>query len=110
MNFFMNEKIIERNGNLESNIGIHDLFPCKGFDSWIALVIESNEDWNKFCSLSELPNITEFNTNKLRIANRAKLTKEISQWTKKFDKFNLPSKDNHAFLKSYFLSKFLLSG
>ena len=92
MNFFMNGKIIERNGNIESNIGIHDLFPCKGFDSWIALVIESNEDWNKFCSLSELPNITEFNTNKLRIANRAKLTKEISQWTKKFDKFNLMKK------------------
>ena len=25
MNFFMNKKIIERNGNYETNIGIHDL-------------------------------------------------------------------------------------
>lgn len=92
MNFFMNKKIIERNGNYETNIGIHDLFPCKGFDSWIALVIENDEDWNTFCELSQIPELNKYNSNEKRLENRGQLTHDISVWTKQYNKFDLMEK------------------
>ncbi|HIA75928.1 MAG TPA: CoA transferase [Dehalococcoidia bacterium] len=63
----------------------HGIFQCKGDDSWIAISVESNQEWQTLCEVIESTelkndnNLTEVSSRRL---NREKIELEITDWTK----------------------------
>jgi len=63
----------------------HGIFRCKGDDSWIAISVESNQEWQTLCEVIESTelkndnNLTEVSSRRL---NREKIELEITDWTK----------------------------
>jgi benzylsuccinate CoA-transferase BbsF subunit len=50
--------IPERVGNLDETYAPHGVFPCKGIEQWIAIVIRDSEEWQRLCN--QVPDLREF--------------------------------------------------
>tara|TARA_Y100000780_G_scaffold232554_1_gene266055 strand:- start:11324 stop:12571 length:1248 start_codon:yes stop_codon:yes gene_type:complete len=63
----------------------HGIFQCKGDDSWIAISVESNQEWQALCEVigsTELKNDNDLTEVSSRRLNREKIELEITDWTK----------------------------
>ena len=63
----------------------HGIFRCKGDDSWIAISIESDHEWQTLCEViesAELKNDKNLIEVSSRRLNREKIELEITGWTK----------------------------
>ena len=63
----------------------HGIFRCKGDDSWIAISIESDHEWQTLCEViesAELKNDKNLFEVSSRRLNREKIELEITGWTK----------------------------
>jgi len=47
---FVNGHISTRDGNRDDRFAPHGCYPCQGDDRWIALVVEDDEGWRRFCT------------------------------------------------------------
>ena len=49
IDFAMNGRERRRTGNAHPQMEPHDVFPCAGSDAWVAIAIETDEQWQALC-------------------------------------------------------------
>lgn len=86
LDYFINNREMQRNGNRDPNMCPHGIFPCQGEDNWVAIAISTQEEWQSFCTAIEKPEWLEdarFSQFEARKQNEEELERLISQWTSK---------------------------
>jgi benzylsuccinate CoA-transferase BbsF subunit len=84
MDYAVNGRIAERNGNRDPDAAPHGVFPCTGDDEWVAITVFNDHEWQAFCQASghaEWITDPRFATFLARKDNEDELEKLIAQWT-----------------------------
>lgn len=79
----------QQDGNHVSTAAPHDAFPCAGEESWVAIAITSEEEWQALCAVMVKPELTgdaRFVGLENRKANEDALSAIIAEWTTTRDK------------------------
>ena len=84
LDFFVNKRIQERNGN-RSNANVpHGAYRCSGEDQWCVIAVSNDREWKSFCSAIGNPAWTKdakFSTAIGRKQNEDELERLIEEWT-----------------------------
>ncbi len=99
MDYNMNRKIAAPQGDKHSYIAPYGVYRCRDEDSWIALSIDSEDNWEKFCRLvghDEWLADERFANMALRKQNEGELDRLIAGFTAKHDSHELM----HSFQKA----------
>lgn len=94
MDYQMNRRQVRPTGNRHPGMSPHGCYPARGDDKWIAIAIESDEEWRALCKAmgtSQWSRDSKFDTNDGRLAHRAELDELIGQWTCGYDNIELAS-------------------
>lgn len=86
MDFAMNGRERQRAGNDHPWMAPHDTYPCRGEDAWIAIAVETDEQFRALARVigkEELAAEPRFATSAARHANRRLLDGPISEWTRR---------------------------
>ena len=88
-NYVVNGEKLSRHGSRSSRGAVpHGVFPCRGDDRWIALVVWSEEDWISLCDLVPGPLEREWDADER--ADRIDLIEKlVSRWTRGQDAHKL---------------------
>jgi benzylsuccinate CoA-transferase BbsF subunit len=84
MDYQVNGRVMQRQGNRLPNAAPHGVFPCQGTDNWIAISVLNEEQWKKFCRAIRNPELSgqpEFATLAARKRNEDNLDKLVMGWT-----------------------------
>lgn len=84
MDYLVNKRTTERQGNRLTHASPHGVFPCKGDDRWVAVAVFTDEEWQAFCRAIGKPEWgkkAKFATLSKRKENEDELEKLISEWT-----------------------------
>lgn len=84
MEYMVNGRIANRQGNRLPHAAPHGVFPCQGDDRWVAIAVYTDEEWVAFCHAIGNPEWTrraEFATLENRKENEDALESLIGQWT-----------------------------
>lgn len=84
MDFMVNGRIFERNGNRLPHAAPHGVYPCTGEDRWVAVAVFNDDDWKFFCNAIGNPGWCEsqkFSTFSNRKKNEDELDRLIAQWS-----------------------------
>ncbi len=87
LDFIVNGRVAEREGNRCSYAAPHGAYPCKGEDKWCVIAVFTDEEWERFCQvIGNLPwtKDTRFNTLLNRKRNEEELDRLVAEWTKNF--------------------------
>jgi len=82
MEFTMNERIPQRQGNKDDVMAPHGCYQCQGEDKWIA--IGSDSEWKNLCRVMGRPELItdeRFEDGFCRLQNQDELDQIISLWT-----------------------------
>lgn len=80
----VNGRMWSRNGSRTLHHAIHEFFPCKGNDDWIAISIRDEAEWQAFCKATgdaEWTRRPEFATEASRLQRQDELERLVGQWT-----------------------------
>ncbi len=55
MDYTMNGRVRERMGNRHPSAAPHGCYRCRGEDSWVAIAVESDDVWQRFCRVVGRP-------------------------------------------------------
>lgn len=89
---FADPDLAEKPGNAHCSMAPHGVFPCKGNENWLALCVETDQQWRSFCQAvgrSEWVEDARFATSRDRLHRTSDLEAEISRLTMDRDKFDL---------------------
>jgi crotonobetainyl-CoA:carnitine CoA-transferase CaiB-like acyl-CoA transferase len=92
MDYSMNRRIPQPGGNSHPFYAPHGCYPCKGEDSWIALVVRDDDEWQRLCevlSMSGLVSDPRFNSVLNRWRNRREIDPEIASRTIAYERIEL---------------------
>lgn len=84
LDYLVNGRLTERQGNRDPYMAPHGIFPCSGEDRWVAIAVSNEEEWEKFCRLLNKETWLgdeRFNTLAARKNNEHELERLISEWT-----------------------------
>jgi crotonobetainyl-CoA:carnitine CoA-transferase CaiB-like acyl-CoA transferase len=84
LEYLVNGREPEPQGNFSSFAAPHGAYRCKGDDRWCALSIETQEEWSRFCDIAghkEWASDPRFADLASRVANRGALDALIESWT-----------------------------
>ena len=84
MEYTMNGRVPQAQGNKDEVMVPHGTYRCKGEDSWVAIAVDSEEEWQNFCRILGRPQLAEgvrFGDRFSRWQNQDELDKIISEWT-----------------------------
>jgi benzylsuccinate CoA-transferase BbsF subunit len=84
MDYQINGRILNRNGNRLDNAAPHGVYQCQGDDRWIAIAILTEEEWQAFKQAMNNPDWAEherFSTLSLRKQNEDDIDRLITGWT-----------------------------
>jgi benzylsuccinate CoA-transferase BbsF subunit len=85
LDFMVNGRVAERRGNRSPQAVPHGVFPCLGIERWIAISVETNDEWSAFCNVLGNPEWTrheKFKNIENRRKNEEELNESIGEWTK----------------------------
>lgn len=85
IDYALNGRERYRSGNDHPWMAPHDVFPCQGEDAWIAIAVESDEQWRALCRTidrADLAHDQRFAEGAARHAHRAELEPVVSAWTR----------------------------
>ncbi len=85
LDFTVNGRVAERQGNGSPYAVPHGVFPCLGADRWIAISVETDEEWEAFCNVLGNPEWIrhdQFQNITSRKKNEEELNQRIGEWTK----------------------------
>ena len=92
LEYYVNKRDTKRMGNADFYCCPHGVYPCLGEENWIAIAVENESEWEKFCKALGSPawcRDSKFATFISRKANEDELNSRIEEWTKQFDAFFL---------------------
>jgi benzylsuccinate CoA-transferase BbsF subunit len=83
MDYLVNGRIQNRSGNSSPYAAPHSVYPCKGDDSWCAIAVMNDAQWDAFCKVinQEWTGGTRFTSLLARKQNEIELDTLISEWT-----------------------------
>ena len=84
LDYTMNGRVAERIGNRDPNMAPHNVYGCAGEDQWVAIAVQSDEDWGRLCRImrrGELASGARFSDVKARKRNEDELDSIVSEWT-----------------------------
>ena len=84
LDFFVNKRIQERNGNRSNAKAPHGAYRCSGEDQWCVIAVSNDREWKSFCSAIGNPAWTKdakFSTAIGRKQNEDELERLIEEWT-----------------------------
>ncbi|MFC2033671.1 CaiB/BaiF CoA transferase family protein [Chloroflexota bacterium] len=88
MEFTMNKMEPVPKGNRDEVMSPHGVYRCRGEDNWIAIAIDSDAAWQKFCHAIDKPALARderFNDGYRRWKNQDELDSIISEWASEQD-------------------------
>ncbi|WAC08371.1 MAG: CoA transferase [Thermodesulfobacteriota bacterium] len=86
MDYTLNGRVKERNGNKDASMAPHGCYKCKGVDEWVNIAIQNEDEWNRFCEIMGNPSWTKkFSTVEERLKNQDELDRLIDEWTSQYD-------------------------
>src|SRR5262249_47743011 len=48
LDYFVNQRVLSREGNRHPSAAPHGVFPCRGVERWVALSVHDDEEWRRF--------------------------------------------------------------
>jgi benzylsuccinate CoA-transferase BbsF subunit len=87
LDYSVNQRVACRTGNQCSYAAPHGAYPCRGQDSWCAIAVFNDNEWQSLCRVMGNPDWTKdprFSTLLGRKENEAELNNLIGEWTKNF--------------------------
>jgi benzylsuccinate CoA-transferase BbsF subunit len=84
LDYKVNSRIAGRNANRDPYAAPHGAYPCKGDDSWCALSVHSESEWQALCCVMGSPGWAtdeKFSSHEARKANEDELDRRIGEWT-----------------------------
>lgn len=88
----VNGRIMGRMGNKSPYAAPHDNYPCKEDDTWCAIAVETEEQWEALKRKMGNPSWAEdpkFSTLMGRKAHEEELDAHLREWTRQFDAYHL---------------------
>jgi benzylsuccinate CoA-transferase BbsF subunit len=85
MDYIMNNRDVERQGNHDPIMAPHNVYRCKGDDTWVVIAVETEEEWQSLCRATEHPEwITDerFKNRQNRKAHEQQLDTLLTGWTR----------------------------
>ena len=92
LDFAMNDRIPIRKGNRDDLRAPHGIYPCAGEDNWVAIAVETQEQWLALIQVMGNPEwcvSPDFGTPAARITHRQRLDELMSAWTRGIDKYEV---------------------
>ena len=92
MTYTMSGQAPQRRGNRSDRMAPHNNYRCKGDDSWVAIAIRSEDEWERFCSTMgrpELASDSRFADLSARLENADELDSIVTQWTHDKDAYDI---------------------
>jgi len=84
MDYTVNKRIMERNGNHYPHAVPHNAYPCREFGRWCAIAVFTDDEWDRFCKVIGAPQWTKdtrFATFQGRKENEEELDRLVGEWT-----------------------------
>jgi len=91
LDYTVNARVKEREGNRCSYAAPHDAYRCQGEDRWCAIAVFNEDEWEACCRVigkTELANDARFATLDARKRNEEELDRLVEEWT-----INLPAEE-----------------
>ena len=85
LDYTMNGRVRQAQGNWDDAIAPHNVYRCQGNDKWVAIAATNEEEWRALCRVighSEWANDERFADGYSRLKNREELDRLIEEWTK----------------------------
>jgi crotonobetainyl-CoA:carnitine CoA-transferase CaiB-like acyl-CoA transferase len=92
LDYVMNQQLWERWGNRNPEMAPHNVYPCKDADTWVAVAVPSENDWQAFSAAIGNPEWArqeKFSTLSGRMENQDELDHHISQWTQQYEPYEV---------------------
>lgn len=82
----LNPGTVKMSGNqfIDRQAAPYGCFPCKGKDEWCVIAVSNDDEWRRFCSIMDQPDLLldeAFATLEDRVKNRKALDAIIDRWT-----------------------------
>lgn len=84
MDYTVNGRIQERDGNRYPGAAPHGAYPCRGEDRWVTIAVTTDEEWKAFCKVIGEPawvRNLKFTTLLARKENEDELNQLVAEWT-----------------------------
>lgn len=85
MDYTMNGRVRERDGNSDEVMAPHGCYPCQGEDHWVTIAVSGEEEWRAFCNAIGGLDWTHnrmFADAAGRRQNRSELNRLVAEWTR----------------------------
>jgi crotonobetainyl-CoA:carnitine CoA-transferase CaiB-like acyl-CoA transferase len=92
MDYSMNGRIPQPAGNTHPFYAPHGCYPCKGDDSWIAIIAENDDEWERLCEVMDMADLAKdprFVGGLNRWRHRGEIDKVIASQTIAYEKKEL---------------------
>ena len=90
LDYTANGKVHSRIGNADLNYAPHGVYPGADEDTWIAITVQTDAQWQALCQTLERPDLASdarLSTAAGRLANQHELDTAVSAWTSQCDIF-----------------------
>lgn len=84
LDYTMNGRIQTRMGNRHPSMAPHNVYRCKGNDSWVTICVSSDDEWQSMCRVMGNPSWCtdeRFVDAQSRLKNQEELDRLIEEWT-----------------------------
>lgn len=85
LDYAMNGRVAEPQGNFDSEYAPHNNYPCQGDDRWVAIAVQTEEEWRGFCRALGDPDWTRdarFGDKYSRLKHHIELDQYVAEWTR----------------------------
>ena len=85
MDWLLNRRDHGPRGNRGSAMAPHGVYPALIEDSWLAIVVRSDEEWSALCELAPHLDQSEWSTMRGRLSDQDALDAAVSSWTRDYE-------------------------
>ncbi|HUS82734.1 MAG TPA: CoA transferase [Dehalococcoidia bacterium] len=89
LDYQMTGRMPGRKGNSDEFMAPHNVYPCWGIDRWLAIAVETDDEFAALCDVMEMPELRRdprFASAEARKRNEAALDEIIGGWTHRRDR------------------------
>lgn len=92
LEYTMNGRLPAREGNRDEVMVPHNVYKCEGDDKWVAIAIDTDEEWQSFCRAIERPDLAaneKYADKFRRFQHEEELDTIISEWCSDKDHYDV---------------------
>jgi benzylsuccinate CoA-transferase BbsF subunit len=104
LDYLVNGRIPNRDGNRHPTAAPHGVFPCRGEDRWVALSVEEDAEWQRFVGALGRPDWATdpaYATAAGRKANEDRIEAGVSAWSRQLEREETVARLREAGLRVY---------